>query len=658
MAETIDRAILTGRHALIQAGTGTGKSLGYLAPLVAHLHLNPGSSAVVATATLALQAQLAGKDIPAILGAAQDVGLGPLTWSVLKGTSNYACLLRLRDVPADPAEQQYTLEDLDPGEGAGASLAQQVLSLRTWAEDQAADGLIADRDDAPRHTGPAWGQVSISGRECVGGDCPYNGECFVRAAREVAATSQLVVTNHSLVALEADRGWSLLKPDVLVLDEAHELPARVTSSRTDELTARAVERAARIAGQYVEESLREDLARAAGIFGDELELADPGRVRAGALVDAAADLGRVMRKAWSQLEKKTGDARRVQAANVAHDLADICNRISSAGGGEVVWVSVSERFPPQLYVAPIQVADVIRELILDHQTSVLTSATLKLGDSFEPLELAVGLAGVTASDAAEPAGAVPDESLPGSAEPLFDAIDVGSPFDYGRQGICYVAAHLPAPGRDGISDAALDEIVDLVEAAGGHTLGLFSSMRAAKKAAEFVRDRTEHEVLLQGEEHLPELIERFKKTHDASLFGTISLWQGVDAPGQTCFLVIVDRIPFPRPDEPLLRARQEDVARRGGNGFMQVAASHAALMLAQGTGRLIRGLDDLGVVAILDSRLLKAGYGSFLVKSMPPLWMTKDRKTVLDALARLRDSPPGPRQPGTSSPDDDASPGT
>ena len=215
-------------------------------------------------------------------------------------------------------------------------------------------------------------------------------------------------------------------------------------------------------------------------------------------------------------------------------------------------------------------------------------------------------------------------------------LDVGSPFDYPNQGILYTARALAPPGRDGVSEQALAEIAELVWAAGGRTLGLFSSRRAAEAAAVFVRKQlTKLTVLCQGDAQLPELTRRFVAEESASLFGTLSLWQGVDVPGATCSLVIIDRIPFPRPDEPLILARQRAVAEAGGNGFMAVAASHAALLLAQGSGRLIRRVTDRGVVAVLDPRLLTARYGSFLRASMPKMWPTTDRDVVIGALRRL-----------------------
>ena len=254
---------------------------------------------------------------------------------------------------------------------------------------------------------------------------------------------------------------------------------------------------------------------------------------------------------------------------------------------------------------------------------MLTSATLTIGGSFDAMASAWGLADGTGDKTA------------------WQGMDVGSPFDHAKAGILYVAAHLPAPGRDGGGAGAgpgaqLDEIAALVEAAGGRTLGLFSSMRAAKAAAEAMRARLDTPVLCQGDDSTGALVEQFAADPKTSLFGTLSLWQGVDVPGPSLSLVIIDRIPFPRPDDPLLTARQRAVAARGGNGFMAVAASHAALLLAQGAGRLLRRVDDRGVVAVLDSRMATAGYGGYLRASLPPFWTTTDPAVVKQSLQRLR----------------------
>jgi ATP-dependent DNA helicase DinG len=321
-------------------------------------------------------------------------------------------------------------------------------------------------------------------------------------------------------------------------------------------------------------------------------------------------------------------------------------------------------------VAPLAVGGLLAERLFGRRTVALTSATLSVGGSFDPLARQWGLP--TAGTAMPPAGAAqtvpsdgaeppegtepPENTGLGPAEPPENAglgpaephpldwtgLDVGSPFDHPRSGILYVARHLPPPGRDGLAQPYLDEIAELIEAAGGRTLGLFSSMRAAKQATAQLRDRIGYPLLCQGEDPTSQLIARFADDEASCLFGTLSLWQGVDVPGRSLQLVVIDRIPFPRPDDPLASARQRAVEAHGGNGFMTVAAAQAALLLAQGTGRLLRTMSDRGVVAILDPRLVTKRYGSFLRASLPPFWTTSDPEVVRGALRRLAGQPENP----------------
>jgi ATP-dependent DNA helicase DinG len=271
-------------------------------------------------------------------------------------------------------------------------------------------------------------------------------------------------------------------------------------------------------------------------------------------------------------------------------------------------------------VAPLSVSGLLREKLFQDRSVVLTSATLKLGGDFNGVGASLGLA---------------PEGTEGEDVPPWKGIDVGSPFDYRKQGILYVARHLNTPGREGSRGDMMDELADLVAAAGGRTLGLFSSMRAAQAAAEELRGRLEVPILLQGEDTLGELIKNFAADPETCLFGTLSLWQGVDVPGPSSQLVVMDRIPFPRPDDPLMSARQKAVEEGGGNGFMAVAATHAALLMAQGAGRLVRASGDRGVVAVLDPRLATARYGSYLRASLPDFWYTTDRDQVRKSLSAI-----------------------
>jgi ATP-dependent DNA helicase DinG len=644
MAEAVERAMDTGEHLLVQAGTGTGKSLGYLVPALLH-----DRRVVVATATLALQHQLVERDIPALTEAARHVLHRGPSYAVLKGRSNYACLHRIREgVPDD----QGTLVDLPAG-----SIGDEVVRLRTWAEEEAEAQGPGDRDAAPKHTDRAWRQVSVTHRECLGAaKCPFGQECFAERARDKAAHSQLVVTNHSLLAIDAIEGVPMIPEyDVVVIDEAHELAARVTQAATDELSVPEVERAARRSQRHVEGVEADDLADAGDALRVAYDACSPGRLDElpEALADALASVRDAARRVLSAFPKASADsdpdAGLTQARGAVQELHATAERMAANDETDVLWLSDRER-GSQLYVAPLQVWEPLRDKLLSTKTVVLTSATLMLGGDFSAVATSLGLkpderVDHSLSEApAEPGsrvvepgsrGVEPVETTPADTLP-WRGIDVGSPFDYPRQAILYVARHLPPPGRDGLGAAQTDEIVDLVDAAEGRTLGLFSSRRAAEAAAEVVRERLPHLVTMaQGEAQLPELARLFTEDPHSCLFGTLSLWQGLDVPGDACQLVLIDRIPFPRPDDPLMSARQRAADRAGGNGFMRVAATHAALLLAQGSGRLIRTRTDRGVVAVLDPRLVTARYGGFLRASLPPMWSTTDRDVVLQALRRL-----------------------
>ncbi|MDT9593673.1 ATP-dependent DNA helicase [Nocardioides zeae] len=641
MAEAVATALDDEQHLLVQAGTGTGKSLAYLVPAMLHRE-----RVVVATATLALQHQLVERDLPRLVEAVKGERGVDTSYAVLKGRSNYACLHRIREgVPDD----QGVLVDVPEG-----TMGAEVVALRSWVEEQAESGGPGDKDHAPRHSDRAWRQISVGGRECLGATrCPYGEECFAELAKARAADSQLVVTNHSLLAIDAIEGIPMIPEyDAVVVDEAHELVARVTQAATDEITAGEVERAARRARRYVEEAdvagnPADDLEDAAESLRAAMSEADAGRldVLGEELADALVLVRDAARECISAFAKPgrdkdaDADAGRSQAKAGVQMVFEHAERLAANTDADVVWLSKAygrDRVPDRLCVAPLQVWGQMRDRLLSESTVVFTSATLMLGGDFDAVAATVGLKATerVRDGAAAPAKVGKEEDGP-TVLP-WSGLDVGSPFDYGRQGILYVARHLPTPGRDGLGAAQLDEIARLIDAADGRTLGLFSSRRAAEAAAEAVRERLPHlTTLAQGDAQLSELTRQFVGDPHTNLFGTLGLWQGLDVPGDTCQLVIIDRIPFPRPDDPLSSARQRAADAAGGNGFMQVAATHAALLLAQGAGRLIRTTADRGVVAILDPRLSTARYGRFLEASLPPMWRTADPDVVVKALARL-----------------------
>jgi ATP-dependent DNA helicase DinG len=651
MADAIAECLESDHHLLVQAGTGIGKSLGYLAPALLWLDRHPGKRIVVATATLALQSQLANNDIPAAMDALESITGNRPRHAILKGRTNYVCLLRLREGTAQDQGVLIPAGDLidtirsSPQSTPESALGAEVLALRAWAEEQAQEGGLADRDDAPSHTERAWGQVSIPVRECLGAQrCPYGDECFVESSRDAARAADLVVTNHALLAINAMHGGTAVpEHSAVIIDEAHELVSRVTGAASAELSPQMVERVARRALPYLEDEVALELLESAKSFGTALDGAALERVEDpdSAFVAACVAVRNAARAAVSALTGEDNqDTNRRQTAAAVKEIFDIAERMAALDKPDVVWVADRDRFGREARVSPLSVAGLMRGRVFGEHTTVLTSATLKLGGDFAPIAASVGLKVNERLGMLHPAED-PKPNGPAISEPEVEIVpwrglDVGSPFEYRRQGILYIARSLPPPGRDGLSDAAMTEIVELVEASDGRALGLFSSRRAAEVAAVHARKRLPAlTILCQGDAQLPELTRRFIQDERASLFGTLSLWQGVDVPGATCQLVIIDRIPFPRPDEPLTVARQRAVTEAGGNGFMKVAASHAALLLAQGSGRLIRRLTDRGVVAVLDPRLVTARYGVFLKASMPDMWQTTDRQVAIQALRRL-----------------------
>ncbi len=633
MARAVASAIADGQHLMVQAGTGTGKSLAYLVPALAHASRG-GGPVVVATATIALQRQLVGRDLP-LLAEALEPGLGRRpTFALLKGRQNYLCQHRLQG--GEDAGDDEALFDPVPTSRAG----RDAVRIREWA----AVTHTGDRDElVPAPDERAWRSFSVTAHECLGAQrCPVAAECFVEIARDRARDADVVVTNHAMLAIDALSEAQLLpEHDVVVVDEGHELADRATGAVTDELTSVLVERAARRARKAAGEPATDLLIAAAGFLEAALAEAPEGRLRSlpSALFDALVAARDAGHAALTAIGRVTGDddlAARVRARAAVEEIHEVAGRIVSAGDDDVVWVTRSDRRPPALWRAPMNVGGVLREELFGDRTVVLTSATLALGGSFDPLSRTLGLA---AGDDQE-----------------WQGLDVGSPFDYARQAILYLAGHLPPPGREGLADETLVELTELVTAAGGRTLGLFSSMRAAQQAAEALRERLDLPILCQGDDATGELVRAFAADARTCLFGTLSLWQGVDVPGSACHLVVIDRIPFPRPDDPLASARQEAVARSGGNGFMAVAAAQAALRLAQGSGRLIRTGKDRGVVAVLDSRLANARYAGFLRASLPPMWQTTDGELVRRSL-RAIDAAAGPVEPVPDVPAAGRSPG-
>jgi ATP-dependent DNA helicase DinG len=631
MAEAVANALSDRHHLLVQAGTGTGKSLAYLVPALVH-----GKKVLVATATLALQRQLVERDLPRIKGALEKELKRELTFAVYKGVGNYLCLQKMNSGAGDPDGE--VLMDI-------GALEKDAKRLRAWAETP---GVSGDRDDAPDVDRRVWYANSVSGRECIGKDeCAFGSQCFAANAKAKAQTADVVVTNHTLLAIEiVDSHPILPERDAVILDEAHEFMDRTTQAVTEELTAGRVERAAKMAKKHLPGKASDAFQKAADLFAEAVnDFADDVRkdpTKAGRLPELPSQLEAPIRKvkdaAKAVVELINADAdvidpdsmaERARVKGATNEVQQTAAKMLKPSVHQVMW------FEPNfstLYLAPLSVSAVLRKNLLTETPVIATSATLSIGKSFNQIAESIGfLVGKDFED---------DEFEKGEIDPAnLQMLDVGSPFDFANQGMLYLPRDIPEPGRDGPSKEALEELAELIDAAGGRTLALFSSWRGVELADEYLRKVLKElpiGIITQKRgDSVGALVEKFAKDETSILLGTISLWQGIDVPGPACTLVAIDRIPFPRPDEPVMSARAAEADAAGGSGFMQVSLPRAALLLAQGTGRLIRSIDDRGVVAILDSRITTKRYGSTLLNSMPPFWRTSDGVVIRDSLKRL-----------------------
>ena len=632
MAEAVANALIDERHLMVQAGTGTGKSLAYLVPAIVS-----GKKTLIATATLALQRQLVERDLPKIVPALEKELGREISYGIYKGVGNYICLQKLNSEEPDP-DGELLLEV--------SSLEKDAKRLRAWAETP---GVSGDRDEAPEVDRRVWAASSVSGRECVGADvCNFGAQCFAANAKTKAINSDIVVSNHTLLALEVVESHPILpERDIVILDEAHEFMDRTTQAVTEELTAPRVSRAAAMARKYkaLPNKMVDSFTHAADDFADAMD-------GYGEIMRGDIEINRKLDQLPEELEKavrrvrETADAivKFLQADDDIIDTTELAERARVKGavnevnvtaqkmlkgkGGQVLWYEPTFK---TLYLAPLSVSDVLRQNMLRQTPVIATSATLTVGRGFDSMAKQIGFL-VGSDEDVEPEEGMID---PANVQML----DVGSPFDFAQQGMLYLPKNLPEPGRDGIAPEALEHLGELIDAAGGRTLALFSSWRAVEAADIHLRkvlaERPIRIITQKRGDAVAPLIEKFASDETSVLLGTMTLWQGVDVPGASCTLVAIDRIPFPRPDDPVMSARSAEVDAAGGSGFMSVSLPRAALLLAQGAGRLIRSVDDRGVVAILDSRIVTKRYGSVLLNSMPPLWRTNDGEVVRESLKRL-----------------------
>ncbi len=597
MAGAVGRAITSGRHLVVQAGTGTGKSLAYLVPAV--LSRRP---TVIATATLGLQDQLAGKDLPFL---ARHIGQ-EVRFAVLKGRSNYVCLQRLGEI--ERGDEQLGLDGL-----AERAPAEEIAQLAEWAgRTESGDRAELSFEPSPR----AWAAVSVGPRECPGAaKCPKGDECFTERARRAAAEADVVVVNTHLYGLDvATRGGILPEHDLVVIDEAHQLEEVISATAGTEVAPGRIAALGRTTRALIaDDALVDSLEAASASLSDEL------RAHVGARLPTPLDepIVRVLTTAREQasrvleaVRKVPTDgpadvaARRERALRAATALIDDLDVALDVPSSHVAWVDG----PPDLaslQLTPIDVSGVLAEGLWSQRTAVLTSATI-------------------------PAG-LPDRL--GIEPDRVDVLDVGSPFDYEHNALLYCATSMPDPRSDGYAEALQRELESLIVAAGGRTLALFTSWRSMDDAVAALGPRLPWKVWSQRDLPKPALVRAFTEDEESCLFATLGFWQGIDVPGPTLSLVTVDRLPFPRPDDPVLQARRE---RAGAAAFRTIDLPRAATLLAQGAGRLIRTASDSGVVAVLDPRLATAAsYRWELIRALPPMRRTKDR-TEVEAFLRVR----------------------
>jgi ATP-dependent DNA helicase DinG len=589
MATEVAAAISSQRHLVAQAGTGTGKSWAYLVPAVL-----AGKKTVVATATKALQDQLAGKDLPFL----QEHLDRPFEFAVLKGRSNYVCVQRIAEISG---AGQLALDGL-----ADRASPTELASLKMWA----ATTPTGDRAELAAEPSPqAWAAISVSAQECPGArKCPSGDACFAEAARRKAGEADITVVNLHLLGLDlSTEGAILPEHDLMIVDEAHQLEDIVSDTCGFELSAGRFHNLARSVRAILDDPASvDDVETSANVLSAALSDHVGRRLKG----TPPAEVTEMLDLVRSRLDRLAGALRKIpdsasedvknrkdRAVQLTGHLQADVSLARSIPDGSVAWVEGPDS-NPRLRVAPLDIAELLRDRLWSEATVVLTSATLPPGVSER-----LGLEG--------------DDHK---------AIDVGSPFDYAHNGLLYCAAHLPDP-RDGGYEAALhDELLALITAAGGRTLGLFTSYRAMDAAVEALKGRLPGPLLSQRDLPKPALVEAFAADPATSLFATMGFWQGIDVPGPTLSLVTIDKLPFPRPDEPLLQARREQAK---AEAFRTIDLPRTATMLAQGAGRLIRNRDDRGVVAVLDPRLAKAkSYRWILLEALPPFPRSKDRAQV------------------------------
>ncbi len=607
MAAAIQDAI--GRNGVLvaEAGTGTGKTFAYLVPA-----LLSGGKVIVSTGTKTLQDQLFDRDLPAVREALASGASAAL----LKGRANYVCLYRL-----GRARAEARLESRE--QAAQLARIEQFSRLSTT-------GDRADLAEVPEDA-PVWAHATSTRENCLGQECPDYGDCFVMRARRNALAAEIVVVNHHLFFADVvlrDEGVAELLPacNTLIFDEAHQLPetARMFFGETVS-TAQLVElsrdlrlelRAAGGASPELDalasrlEKAARDLRLAFGDAGSRLGWTQAMALPSfsDCLIKLKQALHAVREPLASQAERSEGLESCARRAGVAHALLA---RLHEEAVNEVRWVEVFGQ-AVQLHLTPLSSAELFQKQMADHPRAwIFTSATLAVGEDFGHFTRELGL-------------------------PRAEARRWASPFDFARQALLYVPQGLPPePNAPGFTEAVVEAALPVLRASRGRAFLLFTTLRALRRAHELLRDRLPYPLLVQGTGSRSELLERFRELGNAVLLGSQSFWEGVDVRGEALSVVVIDKLPFAPPDDPVLAARIESMRAEGGNPFTALQLPQAVLQLKQGAGRLIRDETDRGVLVLCDPRLMSRPYGRRIIQSLPPMKLSRNLADVEAFFARI-----------------------
>ncbi|MBM3742265.1 MAG: ATP-dependent DNA helicase [Actinobacteria bacterium] len=586
MAVRVGRALNKNRHLIVQAGTGTGKTLGYLVPAIIS-----GRRVVVSTVTKALQDQLSQNDLPLLAKALNPGRETDLTWTVLKGRSNYLCRQRIAELE-DRAQAKLELDEVSVRGKA------DVRRLVEWSKTTET-GDEGELDWQPQRN--AWSMVSVSSDECPGASrCPHGESCFAERARSQSQTADIVIVNGWLYALDiVTEGTIIGEHDVVIFDEAHELEDVVTDSAGLAISPSRIT----TIGSAMRSIIRDDamsggFAKSAARLRDALAPFSNKRVTLPIDGESRETLVEVRARANDALGSlrtiSTGDEsakqRKLRAQSLCTRFIEDIDLALGERSGYVAYVSgPSERC--SLEMRPLNIGATLNQSVWSQRTAILTSATIPTN-----LPQRIGL---------------PEDG--------FDACNVASPFDYESHALLYCASRLPDPAQGMRDNAVHAEISELIKAAGGRTLALFTSYARLNAAHDALGDRLGYQILKQDDLPKMELLRAFAEDESTCLFATQSFFQGVDVPGRTLSLVIIDRLPFPVPTDPLMSARRDAY---GKSAFTAIDIPIAATKLAQAAGRLIRTQTDMGVVAVLDPRLVTKGYGKSIIEMLPPMEFT------------------------------------